>query len=107
MPLQHHMDDYTGTIHLHHETVAQAVADLRKAGADMSNGLDELMGKLTALTADGAFQGAAAGAFEELKTQVRNNQAAMNTDIDSAAGTLATMHEIMSDSDQQAKKQFT
>ncbi|MEU3574396.1 WXG100 family type VII secretion target [Kitasatospora sp. NPDC036755] len=106
MPLQHHMDDYSGTIHLHHETVAQAVADLRKSGKDMSDGLTELIGKLTALTADGAFQGAAAGAFEELKVQVNNNQTAMNQDIDFAANTLATMHEIMSDSDLSAKKQF-
>ncbi|MCU7825976.1 WXG100 family type VII secretion target [Kitasatospora sp. DSM 101779] len=96
-----------GSIKLHHETVSQAAAELKQAGHMMDDSLRDLMNKLGAVIDGGHFQGAAALAFHEFSQQVSANASAMDNDIAAAAATLTTMHEIMTESDGQAGKQFT
>ncbi|PBC71100.1 type VII secretion system (Wss) protein ESAT-6 [Streptomyces sp. TLI_235] len=96
-----------GSIKLHHETVSQAAAELKQAGHMMDDSLRDLMKKLGDVIDGGHFQGAAAVAFHDFSREVNNNASAMNADIAAAAATLTTMHEIMTESDGQAGKQFT
>ncbi|WP_406207949.1 hypothetical protein OH807_35820 [Kitasatospora sp. NBC_01560] len=96
-----------GNIHLHHETVAQAVQELQKAGSMMSGNLDTLVKQLGNVIDNGHFQGAAAVAFEEFSRVVTANEKQMDDDITAAAGTLATMHQIMVQSDTDASKGFS
>ncbi|MFF3004953.1 WXG100 family type VII secretion target [Kitasatospora sp. NPDC057940] len=95
-----------GNIQLHHETVEQSAAELRQAGNLMHSNLEELMGKLRGVIDGGHFQGVAATAFEELSRVVAANESQMDKDIEAAAGTLTKMHDIMTESDYNAGKQF-
>ncbi|WP_371493767.1 hypothetical protein OG871_01860 [Kitasatospora sp. NBC_00374] len=95
-----------GNIHLHHETVAQAVQELQKAGSLMTGNLDTLVKQLSTVIDGGHFQGTAATAFEEFARVVSNNERQMDEDIAAAARTLNTMHEIMQQSDLDASKGF-
>jgi len=96
-----------GSIKLHHETVAQAATELKQAGHLMDESLADLTKKLGDVIDGGHFQGAAAAAFHEFSREVSTNASQMDQDITAAAATLTRMHEIMTESDGQAGKQFT
>ncbi|MEU9127522.1 WXG100 family type VII secretion target [Kitasatospora sp. NPDC048540] len=95
-----------GSIKLHHETVSQAATELKQAGQMMDESLHELIRKLGDVIDGGHFQGAAATAFHDFSAQVTANAGAMDKDITAAANTLTNMHQIMIESDDQARKQF-
>ncbi|MFI6156393.1 WXG100 family type VII secretion target [Kitasatospora sp. NPDC051170] len=99
------MDNF-GSIQLHHESIEQAQSELAQAGGGMSDSLQALMARLTAVTEGGQFQGAAAGAFTAFQDAVRRNAQAMNDDIVAAAGRLGHMHSTMIQADQDGRKQF-